>query len=321
MEPENIRSCAKVSFYMSQIQPIDAVVYHVLPDFIEHFFDEVSGSPIRVDGDLYTYEKQSKNIYWVKNIWNKPFIADFDSISDAATLLKNIQRNWAPYTYRLARRTHLIKEKLPYISDKPKPFPYFAPQTPMGSFTLIDEHHLLASASCSSPWPCGSIQFEEDHINPPGRAYRKLWEAFALAQKLPQRGERCIDAGASPGSWTWVLASLGAEVLAIDRAPLAPSIAALQGVTYLKHNAFTLKPESLGPVDWLFSDVICYPPALYEWIAEWVEKKLAKNYICTIKMQGKAWDAATTAKFANIPGSTVIHLHHNKHELTWMLLQ
>ena len=306
---------------MSSINYLNATVYHALPEFIDHFLSETMGSLIRIDGDLYTFQGKPQNIYWVKNIWYKPFIAEFDSINDAANLLKNIQRNWAPYTYRLARRTHLIKEKLPFISDKPKPFPFTAPLAPIGCFTLIDEHHLLGSAECSSPWPCGSISFLEDHTNPPGRAYRKLWEALALARKFPCNGEKCIDAGAAPGSWTWVLASLGAEVLAIDRAPLAPSIASMPGVSYVKHNAFTLKPENLGPVDWLFSDVICYPPALYEWITLWLEKKLAKNYICTIKMQGKQWDSVTTNKFAQIPGSRIIHLHHNKHELTWMLIE
>ncbi len=306
---------------MSGIKEIDAAVYHTLPDFLDHFLGEVRGSPMRVDGDLYTYEGKPENAYWVKNIWRKPFIAEFDSIGEAAKLLSSMQRNWAPYVFRHARRTELIREKLPYLSSKPRKFPLAAPKTPMGAFTLIDEHHLLASADCASPWPNGTIAFEEDHTNPPGRAYRKLWEALALCGKLPEAGSRCVDAGAAPGSWTWVLAGLGANVLSIDRAPLAPAIAAMPGVEYLKHNAFTLKPADLGKTDWLFSDVICYPPALLDWVTSWLEADLARNFVCTIKMQGKDWDAATTARFAAIPGSRIVHLCHNKHELTWMLLR
>jgi 23S rRNA (cytidine2498-2'-O)-methyltransferase len=34
-------------------------------------------------------------------------------------------------------------------------------------------------------------------------------------------------------------------------------------------------------------------------------------------MQGEP-DFETTRLFAAIPGSTVVHLHHNKHELCWM---
>jgi 23S rRNA (cytidine2498-2'-O)-methyltransferase len=34
-------------------------------------------------------------------------------------------------------------------------------------------------------------------------------------------------------------------------------------------------------------------------------------------MQGQ-WDAETTRLFAAIPGGVVVHLYHNKHELTWI---
>jgi hypothetical protein len=45
----------------------------------------------------------------------------------------------------------------------------------------------------------------------------------------------------------------------------------------IKHDAFTLKPEEIDTIDWLCSDVICYPPRLYEWVEHeltWV--KVAK---------------------------------------------
>jgi 23S rRNA (cytidine2498-2'-O)-methyltransferase len=89
----------------------------------------------------------------------------------------------------------------------------------------------------------------------------------------------------------------------------------------MRHDAFTLKPENVGATDWLCSDVICYPPALFEWIASWLEAGLAKNYVCTIKMQGAGFDKATTDRFAAIPGSRVLHLWHNRHELTWINLE
>jgi 23S rRNA (cytidine2498-2'-O)-methyltransferase len=91
-------------------------------------------------------------------------------------------------------------------------------------------------------------------------------------------------------------------------------------VSTLKHDAFTLKPADIGQVDWLFSDVICYPEALYAWISKWLDSGLARNFICTIKMQGASFDRATTDLFAAIPGSRVLHLWHNRHELTWIKL-
>ena len=88
-------------------------------------------------------------------------------------------------------------------------------------------------------------------------------------------------------------------------------------VEFMKHDAFTLKPEDLGKFDWIFSDVICYPSRLYEWVNLWLESSLVKNMICTIKMQGEI-DWLLVQKFAEIPNSIVVHLNYNKHELTWM---
>jgi len=75
-------------------------------------------------------------------------------------------------------------------------------------------------------------------------------------------------------------------------------------------------------VDWLFCDVACYPPKLYDWIERWLASGLCRRFVCTIKMQGTvntgSVDFDTPKRFAEIPGSTLVHLYHNKHELTWM---
>jgi 23S rRNA (cytidine2498-2'-O)-methyltransferase len=101
-------------------------------------------------------------------------------------------------------------------------------------------------------------------------------------------------------------------------------IAALPNVAFIRHDAFTLKPEDIGEIDWLFCDAACYPPRLYEWIIKWLASGLCRNFVCTIKMQGQVAsntvDFETPRRFAAIPGSTVVHLYHNKHELTWMFL-
>lgn len=306
---------------MSQeAQYLDAVCYHSAPGFLQHLTAELPDA-YRIDGELLTVMGSERPAYWVRNVWKKPFTLEFDSIKDAANALRAMQRNWAPYPVKLARRCTLIAEALPKLPSKPKPFPFALPDAPMGAFTLLDEHTLMASAVCASPWPNGELNFAEDKEGPPSRAYRKLWEALQSAGTMPGPGQSCVDAGACPGGWTWVLAGLGASVSAIDRSPLDESVMAMPGVRFIKHNAFILKPQDLGPVDWLFSDVICYPPALYDWVSLWLESGMARNFVCTIKMQGKDWDRATTQRFASIPGSRVVHLWHNKHELTWMLIR
>ncbi len=308
--------------------------------FFAHLLEEVPGKT-RVDGELVsdweppgllggkTIRKSEEvtmvgdrhEVYWTRNQWLEPFLLEFGSISDAVRALKSLQRNWACYPTRFARRSALISQALPPLPLKPKIFPFDLPTNPMGSFTLLDEHILLGSASCSSPFPNGEFSFVEDKEGPPSRAYRKLWEAFVLAGKRPEPGQVCLDAGASPGGWTWALAGLGASVRAVDRAALDERVASMPGVSYLKHDAFTLKPQDIGPVDWLCSDVICYPEALWNWVEAWLDSGLAKNFVCTIKMQGESWDAAACSRFASVPGSRIVHLWHNRHELTWIKVE
>src|SRR5262249_10300738 len=123
--------------------------------------------------------------------------------------------------------------------------------------------------------------------------------------------------GAASGGWSWALARLGAKVLAVDKAPLAPSVTALPGIEIRRTSAFALLPQDVGPVDWLFSDVVCYPARLLRLVETWLESGLARNLVCTIKFQGST-DMAVARRFAALPGSRLMHLHHNKHELTWM---
>ena len=258
--------------------------------------------------------------YWARTVMVEPFLLHFDSIGEAANELKNIQRNWAPYQYQLFRRASLIQDKLPYINLKVRKFPVNIPNSPIGLYTLLDDKTILASAVTNSPLPAGTLQFEEDHENPPSRAYLKIQESLTLADfylnsGLPSQGQKCFEAGACPGGWTWVLAGLGAQVYAVDRAELAPGLMKNPLVTFRAHDAFTIPPEEVGQVDWVFSDVICYPERLLEWIKTWLDSGLTRHMICTIKMQG-AIDWPLIDKFAQLPNSRIVHLNYNKHELT-----
>jgi 23S rRNA (cytidine2498-2'-O)-methyltransferase len=254
---------------------------------------------------------------WAQNIWLDPVEIAAPSIGQAAKALRAIQRNWALHPVAHHRRAALIAGELPKVSAKPLAFGAPAPSAPLGAWTLLAPDRMLASASCSSPFPDGECRFVEDREGPPSRAYLKLWEALTLAGEMPGPGQTCVDLGASPGGWTWVLAKLGADVLAIDKAPLDPAVAALPGVTWRQASAFALEPAEIGPVDWLFSDVICYPARLYELVERWRRSGLAKRFVCTLKFQGPT-DHETARRFAAIEGGTLRHLFHNKHELCWI---
>ncbi len=287
----------------------------------------VNSSPQRY-GRLYYFKdfpQDAPDPWFAQAVMQKPFFLHFESIGQAAGELKKIQRNWAPAQYQFFRRAELIQQKLPYINLKDRTFPVTIPQTPMGLYVLTDQNTILASAQTSSPIPAGKLSFVEDHVNPPSRAYLKIQESLSLANlffgaELPKAGQKCFEAGACPGGWTWVLAGLGANVLAVDRSPLDDRLMANPLVTFQAHDAFTMPPEEIGPCDWVFSDVICYPDRLYEWVQKWLSSGLVKNMICTIKMQGGI-DWAAAQKFQDIPHSRVVHLNYNKHELTWLCCQ
>ena len=274
------------------------------------------GKPVEIHGRLILVKAGGPRTPWAQNIWENPERISFRSISDAATKLKNIQRNWLLYSVESHRRATLIQEALPHISFKKIRFGDRPPTAPLGSWTLLDANTLLASPRCSSPYPHGELHFEEDKISPPSRAYLKLWEAFTLFGDRPKRGERCYDAGASPGGWTWVLAEAGAKVVAVDRSPLAPELMRNPRVEFVQGNAFSKEHDRRGPYDWIFSDVACYPDKLYEWVVEKLKTFPNAKFICTLKFQEKD-GYASLRKFQAIEGSQLIHLSCNKHELTW----
>ncbi|MFH1533155.1 MAG: SAM-dependent methyltransferase [Pseudomonadota bacterium] len=304
--------------------PVEAVArlgepftgYLAAPDREETLNEELGGDVVR-HGRLLLAPGPPRDVAWALNVWRDPRRIPFVSIRDAARRLKGLQRSWAGYPLHMHRRAALISEGLPHVSARPLRFPDPAPIAPLGSWTLLDRHTILASPTCSNPFPNGEVRFEEDRESPPSRAYLKLWEVFTLVGVRPGPGERCLDLGASPGGWTWVLQSLGARVIAVDKAPLEPRISSLPGVEERRGSAFALDPAAVGSVDWLLSDMACYPSKLLGLVRRWLDAGAARRAVCTLKFQGET-DHDTARAFAAIPGSRLLHLHNNRHELTWV---
>ena len=295
----------------------DWVGYLAPEGFVTELHAELGDAVRETHGRLALAEGPERPVAWTANIWRKPTRIPITSIGDAAKKLREIQRNWVLYSFAHHRRAALIAEKLPKVSAKPLAFGAPAPAAPLGAWMLLSPDLVLASPVCASPFPNGEVQFVEDRTGPPNRAYLKLWEAFTLLGVHPQPGEICLDLGASPGGWTWVLQSTGARVIAVDKAPLSPAVAALPHVEVRRMSAFALEPRTVGPVDWLCCDVTCYPPRLLALVKRWIAEGSVQRFVCTVKFQGET-NFAAIRDFAAIPGSRLLHLHHNKHELTWI---
>jgi 23S rRNA (cytidine2498-2'-O)-methyltransferase len=264
---------------------------------------------------LFLVEGPFRKLWWSQNEWLEPQKFEIKSIGDAVKVLKAHGKLWAPYFFKLHRRGALAQEQLPHIKDIAQKFLSALPDRKLGTWTLEDENTLWLSPTTTSSFPNGEIHFAESK-EAPSRAYLKLWEFFTRTGLHPQKGDKCIDLGSSPGGWTWVLSELGADVISVDKAPLDPKLQSRKNIRSLKKDAFTLKPEDVGPVDWLFSDIICYPSRLLELVQEWRASGLVKNMCCTIKFQGET-DFEALQKFSELPNCQILHLCCNKHELTW----
>ncbi|MGM0421646.1 MAG: SAM-dependent methyltransferase [Pseudomonadota bacterium] len=281
---------------------------------LEH---ELKGHISERHGRLFLCKTPVSPVYWAQNIWYDARKISIESIGDAAKKLRAIQRNWALYPHDYHRRTALIEKKLPHVSAKPIVFPAPLPDAPLGSWCLLDKNLMLAAPTCSEPVPNGKYLFAEDRDIPPNRAYLKLWEVFTRTGIYPKPGEKAIDLGASPGGWSWVLHELGCDVISVDKAALDPKIANLPRITALQDSAFGLDPAKIGPIDWLCSDIICYPDRLYSLVEQWMDSGLVKNMVCTLKFQADT-DFESIQRFASFSNARILYLYCNKHELTWI---
>lgn len=280
-------------------------------------------APEVIDEHLVLSPELSQPVFAL-DIWPDCEVVAFTSINEAIKQLKARSLRWYYYGSRYFRRGALIAAGLKQIENKPVDFHLehdrHLSEKAFACFTLLSENQLLVCRHSWKKWPLGQIEFIENKTIPPNRAYLKLWEVFTLLGQYPKAGELAVDLGAAPGGWSWVLADCGAKVIAIDKAPLDPRIQALSNIHFQTGSAFAVNPNDFQQIDWLCSDIICYPDRLYGLIQKFMDSGKVKNMICTIKLQGEL-DWQIIKRLQAIAGARVIHLFHNKHELTFYKLK
>ncbi|MDO8954025.1 MAG: SAM-dependent methyltransferase [Gammaproteobacteria bacterium] len=291
-------------------------LYITQPEFIPLLKQELGEcTPLGEMGLLSATAKP--DICFALDVWPNVTQAEISSINDGAAKLRmSGSKLWHQYKLNFIRRGTLISDNFKKLSNFTVNFPPREALPQIGGFSLLEQNQMLFCPKRWKSMPDGIYEFNEDKEMPPSRAYLKLWEALSLWGEYPQAGETCIDLGSCPGGWTYVLQSLGATVISVDKAPLAPHIAKLPGIKYLQQSAFALNPAEFERIDWLVCDIICYPERLLSLIESWLATGNAKRMICTVKLQGEP-DWAIINKLAAIPQARVLHLSQNKHELTF----
>ncbi len=268
---------------------------------------------------FYLVEGDGPDLIWAQMTARNLETIEITSINDGVKKLKERGRNWGLFTVANHRRAQLIQDELPKFNTKPIPFRHPLPEKPMGFWTLWDTNIILASQTTSSPFALGEMDFQEDKVMPPSRAYLKLWEFFTVYAPEALNGGTSIDVGSCPGGWTWVLRTLEFDkTVSVDKAPIENRIMNMGKIEFRKESAFGLDPKDFGEIEWFCSDIICYPERLLTLVKKFLAAGTVKNFVCTIKYQAET-DWENTLKFLEIPGSRIVHLHHNKHEVTWFL--
>lgn len=293
--------------------------YLAFKDYENELLSEIKYRNIKevIQKDRLFLLNADMDLVWAQSKWNQPKNIEIESINDAVKKLKSENKLWQSYSFHLHRRTELIQEKIYGLKRKKIKFLNPVPVQDFGAWCLLSEKEILMCRSTLNSFPINSPQFEEDKVNPPSRAYLKLWEIFTLQIPPPQKSQLVLDMGSCPGGWTWVLQGLGCKVLSVDKAPLDPKIRKLPHIEFIKRDAFKLKPTEISKPDWFFSDIICDPKVLLKMIHEWLSFYPDLKFVCTLKYKG-ATDFKTTDEFLKIPGSRILHLHHNKHEVTFL---
>lgn len=254
---------------------------------------------------------------WAQDHWENCRSLMIDSTSLGAKELKshkNLSCYFAAEKNELAKKIASSLKTLPlkrinYKPDNPFNFKFTA-------WTMI-ENYMIISGKPHQRFPFGWHEFEENKTFPPNRAYLKLWEVLSVYGIVPEKEDAVIELGASPGGWSWVLSEVCKDVYTIDRAALAPNVQKIKNIHHSEGDAFALNPEDYPNTTWLFSDLICTPEKLLETVKFWMAESSVENYVCTIKFKGPC-NFDIVKEFLQISNSNVVHLYHNKNEVTWI---
>lgn len=197
-------------------------------------------------------------------------------------------------------------------------------------FPSYDTCHVgRADPANSSPWAMGIPRLRFPR-GAPSRSALKLEEAWHVLvpagdrARLLAAGLRAVDLGASPGGWSWVLASRGMRVTAVDNGPIAPAVLATGLVEHLRADGFTYRPPA--PVDWVVCDMVEQPSRVAGLMTRWIAEGHAARAVFNLKLpMKKRWQELQRCRGILADGLAragvrfelrVKQLYHDREEVT-----
>ncbi len=192
----------------------------------------------------------------------------------------------------------------------------------LAQLCLAEEYLALCGAlpavGALSPYPGGRARM---HVpaRAPSRAAMKLAEALDWLGVSPEPGDTCVDLGAAPGGWTWLLLEMRAKVIAVDPGRLRPDLARHRSVRSIHKSAFDYEPDE--PVEWLMCDMAWRPLEVAALLARWGRRRLARTLVANVKlpMKRKAEFVARVREIVATGGWSDVrsrHLYHDREEIT-----
>jgi 23S rRNA (cytidine2498-2'-O)-methyltransferase len=158
-------------------------------------------------------------------------------------------------------------------------------------FTATDRAYAGYSiVNNSSPWRMGIPRLRFP-AGAPSRSALKLEEAFCVflsEEELPRllkKGMAAVDLGASPGGWTWLLASRGIHVTAVDNGRLDRRLLESGLVRHVREDGFSFSPSR--PVDWMVCDIVEQPSRIARLAAQWIARGWCRRTIFNLKLPMK----------------------------------
>ncbi|MCC6953423.1 MAG: hypothetical protein IT290_04840 [Deltaproteobacteria bacterium] len=190
-----------------------------------------------------------------------------------------------------------------------------APDTAFVSFVTPDMR--VGFEPVLSPMTAGRAEVENDP-RPPARAYQKLLEAEAQLGVAIGSGDRCVDLGCTPGSWSYIALTREATVVGVDRAEPDQEVTLHEQFTFQRGDGFAYTPSA--PVHWLLCDIVAPPQQTLELLQRWLRERWCEKFIVTFKFKGDP-DIRILTRLKELlrqqcGHAFVRHLTHNKNEVT-----